>query len=199
MNQKPKNVSILLFNGVELLDFCGPFEVFSVTGRTRDPVPFNVYTVAENTAPITTINGLSVNPAHGLATCPRPDILLIPGGDGTRRQMENAPLLDWIVRQANEVQMLLSVCTGALLLGKAGLLDGLSATTHHGSINLLRKVAPNASVVEGRRIVDNGRIVLAAGISAGIDMSLHVVQRLLGPEISAETAAYMEYDWQPYR
>jgi len=195
MSATTRNVAILLFNDVELLDFCGPFEVFSVSGRKCNPVPFNVYTVAENAGPITTSNGLSVNPAYSLATCPRPDLLLIPGGDGTRKQMDNAPLLEWIVRQSNQVEMLLSVCTGALLLGKAGLLDQLSATTHHSAITLLRKVAPNAIVLEGRRIVDNGKFVLAAGISAGIDMSLHVVDRLLGPEISAEAAAYMEYDW----
>jgi transcriptional regulator GlxA family with amidase domain len=190
-----KNLAILLFNEVELLDFCGPLEVFSVTGRRNNLIPFNVYTVAENTAPITTVNGLSVNPAFSLAQCPCPDILLIPGGVGTRTQLHNAILLDWISRQAREVEMLLSVCTGALLLGKAGLLDGLSATTHHTAIDLLKQIAPLATVREGQRFVDNGQVLLAAGISAGIDMSLYVVGRLLGAEQAAETATYMEYDW----
>jgi transcriptional regulator GlxA family with amidase domain len=191
-----RNLAILLFENVELLDFCGPFEVFSVTGQGTFPAPFNVYAVAEDIAPILTVNGLSVHPAHTLAQCPRPDILLIPGGNGTRKQMHNAALLDWIFQTAKQAELLLSVCTGALLLGKAGLLDGLSATTHHSALDLLKEVAPKAIVHDDKRIVDNGSVVLAAGISAGIDMSLHVVRRLLGPQVAAETAGYMEYDWR---
>jgi len=192
-----RNLAILIFDDVEVLDFCGPFEVFSVTGRRSNLTPFNVFTVAQNAAPVTAVNGLSVNPAFTLAQCPRPDILLVPGGLGTRKEIYNAPLLDWISRCGKEVELLLSVCTGALLLGKAGLLDGLSATTHHNGIALLQEVAPKATVLQNTRIVDNGRVVLSAGISAGIDMSLHVVSRLLGPELAAETATYMEYDWPP--
>ncbi len=103
---------------------------------------------------------------------------------------------DWITEQANQAELVLSVCTGALLLAKAGLLDGLSATTHHSAISLLKELAPSATMLENNRIVDNGRILLSAGISAGIDLSLHVVHRLLGPQAAAETAAYMEYDWR---
>lgn len=191
----PKNLAILLFDGVEVLDFCGPLEVFSVTGRQSNPKPFNVYTVAESLAPIKTMNGLSVNPAHTLADCPEPNILLVPGGYGTRTQMNNEPLVNWISQSAQKTELLLSVCTGALLLAKAGLLDGLSATTHHSAIELLRQTAPRATVHTDKRIVDNGSVVLSAGIAAGIDMSLHVVERLLGAKAAAETAAYMEYDW----
>jgi transcriptional regulator GlxA family with amidase domain len=190
-----RNVAILLFEDVEVLDFCGPLEVFSVTGQEQSPPPFHVYTVAEIAAPIRTINGLSVNPTFELSMCPPPDILIVPGGQGTRKQIHNAALLDWISDQAKQVELLISVCTGALLLGKAGLLDGLSATTHHSAIALLKEIAPKTTVHENKRIVDNGKIVLSAGISAGIDLSLHVVRRLLGPELAADTAAYMEYDW----
>lgn len=190
-----KNVAILIFDEVEVLDFCGPFEVFSVAGRRSGLNPFNVYTVAQKAGPVVARNNLSVNPAHTLADCPRPDVLLVPGGYGTRREMHNEALTSWIAEKAGEVELLLSVCTGALLLAKAGLLEGLSATTHHGALDLLKEVAPNTSVLESERVVDNGKVILSAGISAGIDMSLYVVGRLLGVEAAQETARYMEYDW----
>ena len=191
-----RNVAILLFDDVEVLDFCGPFEVFSVTGRHNRPVPFNVYTVAEKPGPITARNGLSVNPKYTIDDCPPPDILLIPGGQGTRREMDNRVLTDWIKDSESRVEMLLSVCTGALLLARAGLLEGLAATTHHGSLDLLRETAPNTTIQPDQRFVDNGKIVLSAGISAGIDMSLYVVSRLLGKDAAIETAHHMEYDWR---
>ena len=192
-----RNVAILIFDEVEVLDFCGPFEVFSVAGRRSGLDPFHVYTVAQTTGPVAARNNLSVNPAHTLSDCPRPDILLIPGGYGTRREMHNPGLTSWIARRAEGAELLLSVCTGALLLAKAGLLDGLSATTHHGAVDLLREAAPNTSVLESERVVDNGKVILSAGISAGIDMSLYVVGRLLGEREAEETASYMEYDWSP--
>jgi transcriptional regulator GlxA family with amidase domain len=191
-----KNVAILIFDAAEVLDFCGPFEVFSAVGERIKPAPFNVYTVAESNRPVLANNNLSVNPAYTLSDCPRPDILLVPGGIGTRKQMQNPVLLEWIKQRAAEAELLLSVCTGALVLGKAGLLDGLSATTHHSAMALLKEVAPKSTVLEKERIVDNGRIILSAGISAGIDMSLYVVEKLLGEGPAAETAAYMEYDWK---
>jgi transcriptional regulator GlxA family with amidase domain len=190
-----RNVAILIFDDVEVLDFCGPFEVFSVTGKRGDLTPFNVYTVAERDGPVFARNNLSVNPAYTFLNCPRPEILLVPGGYGTRREMHNPALVDWVRRRAEESELVLSVCTGALILAKAGLLDGLSATTHHGAIELLKEVAPKTDVLESERIVDNRRIVLSAGISAGIDMSLYVVSRLLGQAQAEETATYMEYDW----
>ncbi|HEX6184860.1 MAG TPA: DJ-1/PfpI family protein [Pyrinomonadaceae bacterium] len=190
-----KNVAILIFDEVEVLDFCGPFEVFSVAGRRSGLDPFSVYTVAQTSGPVVARNNLSVNPAHTLADCPRPDVLLVPGGYGTRREMHNEVLTDWIRQRAEGVELLLSVCTGALLLAKAGLLEGLSATTHHGAFDLLREVAPKTAVLESERVVDNGKIILSAGISAGIDMSLYAVGRLLGEEQAEETARYMEYDW----
>lgn len=192
-----KNVAILIFDEVEVLDFCGPFEVFSVAGRRSGQEPFNVYTVAEKAGPVLARNSLSVNPSYTIADCPAPDILLVPGGYGTRREMHNAALVDWIGRSAERAELVLSVCTGALLLAKAGLLEGLSATTHHMAMDLLREVAPRTRVLDSERVVDNGRVVLSAGVAAGIDMSLHVVGRLLGEEQAEETARYMEYDRRP--
>jgi transcriptional regulator GlxA family with amidase domain len=191
-----RNLAILLFNDVEVLDFCGPLEVFSVAARRRDPPAFRVYTVGEGPGPVLARNGLSVNPDFQLDHCPQPEILLVPGGLGTRRELHNERLLDWISGTAAAAELVLSVCTGALLLGKLGLLDGLEATTHHGSFSLLREIAPQATVREDRRYLDNGRVVTSAGIAAGIDMSLHVVSRLLGPDAAAATAGHMEYPWE---
>ena len=137
-----RSLAILIFDDVEVLDFCGPFEVFSVANRFTEPPAFTVLTVAENASPVVTRGGLSVNPHHCLPDCPQPDLLLVPGGQGTRKEMHNAVLTDWIRQASEKAELVLSVCTGALLLAKAGLLDGLEATTHHGAIDLLRETAP---------------------------------------------------------
>ncbi|PSB34771.1 DJ-1/PfpI family protein [Chlorogloea sp. CCALA 695] len=191
-----RNVAILIFDDVEILDFCGPYEVFGVTGKQNNSQPFNVYTVAEHSKPILARNKLSINPQYAIANCPPSDILLVPGGFGTRQQMHNFVLIDWIRQSYLHSELLLSVCTGALLLAKAGLLENLAATTHHLAIDLLKEVAPNTEIRAGDRFVDNGKIILSAGISAGIDMSLYVVAKLLGKEEAIKTAEYMEYDWK---
>jgi transcriptional regulator GlxA family with amidase domain len=192
-----RTVGILVFDDVEVLDFCGPFEVFSVTGRNRDPRPFHVVLVAERSGPVLARNGLSVNPDHTLVDCSRMDLLLVPGGQGTRKIMHDATIVEWVRARAAQVELVLSVCTGALVLAMAGVLDGLEATTHHGALELLRQIAPNTVVRDGIRYVDNGRVITSGGIAAGIDMSLHVVARLLGREEAAETARHMEYPWSP--
>jgi transcriptional regulator GlxA family with amidase domain len=192
-----RTVVTLVFDDAEVLDFCGPFEVFSVAGRDQDPRPFRVVLAAERRGPVRARNGLSVNPDCTLADCPRPDVLLVPGGQGTRKLMHHAAVVNWVRDRAAEAELLLSVCTGALILAQAGLLDGLEATTHHGALDLLRKTTPGVLVREGVRFVDNGPVITSGGIAAGIDMSLHVVGRLLGTEVAAETARYMEYPWSP--
>ncbi|HLO47253.1 MAG TPA: DJ-1/PfpI family protein [Kamptonema sp.] len=188
-----KKVAILLFNDAEVLDFAGPFEVFSVTSELNNYVPFQVYTVAEKSGAIQARNGLSVNPDYTISDCPPPDILIVPGGIGTRILMNHSPVIDWIESCSQNAELVLSVCTGSLLLAKAGLLEGLTATTHHKAFDLLREIAPNTTVVENQRFVDNGKIVTSGGISAGIDMSLYVVGRLLGREQAEKTAEHMEY------
>lgn len=186
-----QNVAILLFDDVEVLDFAGPFEVFAVTDELRGYDTFNVFTVAETKRPIRARNGLSVNPDHDLATCPPPQILIVPGGFGTRALLKNDAVLAWL--RAHAATHVMSVCTGSLVLAQAGLLDGLRATTHHECLDLLRSLAPRTTVDATARFVDNGKILTAAGISAGIDCSLHLVERLLGPAAVADTARYMEY------
>ncbi|MBN1119520.1 MAG: DJ-1/PfpI family protein [Anaerolineae bacterium] len=193
-----RNVAILIFDDVEVLDFAGPFEVFSVTGDEEKQVRyFNTYTVAETPGSIITAGGLSINPKYTIDACPPPDILLVPGGFGTRREMKNEHLLQWIRETAGSAELLLSVCTGALVIGAAGLLDGLKATTFHTCFDLLREAAPAVEVIEEVRFIDNGKVVTSAGVSAGIDMTLYVVGRLLGEEQARTSAAHMEYDWRP--
>lgn len=191
-----RTVAILLFDEVEVLDFAGPFEVFAVTDELSDQRYFRVVTVAQEKRAIRARNGLSVNPDHSFADCPRPDILVVPGGFGTRALLKNTVALDWIKSVSLAAEIVASVCTGALVLGRAGLLDGLRATTHHECFDLLREHAPRATVIETDRFVDNGRVLTAAGISAGLDLSLHLVTRLHGADTALRTACYMEYPWR---
>jgi transcriptional regulator GlxA family with amidase domain len=190
-----RHVGILVFDEAEVLDVAGPFEVFSVAGRRDELDPFRVSLIAERAGPVRMRNGFVVQPHFTIADAPTIDLLLIPGGYGTRRELHNAGLIEWIRTTAVRAELVLSVCTGSLLLGKAGLLDGLGAVTHHGAVGLLREIAPTARLLPRERFVDNGRIVTSAGVSAGIDMSLHVVGRLLGTELAQEAAQYMEYHW----
>ena len=203
-----RNVAILLFNEIEVLDFAGPFEVFGVTGKQSGQTrfaqsPFHVFTVAEQ-GPVYARNGLCLYPTYLLNAHPAADIIVVPGGgglhsDGTpfgsRREMDNPAVLNWVRRTAQNAELVLSVCTGSLILAKAGLLEGLSATTHYKAIDSLAQMAPNTVVEVGKRWVDNGKVITSAGISAGIDMSLYVVGRLFGAEEARETAQYMQYDY----
>jgi transcriptional regulator GlxA family with amidase domain len=193
-----RHVAIVVFDDVEVLDFCGPFEVFAVCGRRSGDAPFEVHTVAETSRPVLARHRLSVNPAYTFSSgdAPRADIVLVPGGFGTRREMHNPAMIEWVRRSNRDAELLLSVCTGALILGAAGLLDGLEATTHFGAFDELRKAAPDCRVRTDLRYVDAGRLITSAGVSAGIDMALHVVARLHGDDAARETARYMEYEGQ---
>jgi transcriptional regulator GlxA family with amidase domain len=192
---QPKRLGILIFPDVEVLDFCGPFEVFSVARSSRDQVqgPFEVRLVAEQDGPVTAVGGLRVLPDYTLQTCPTLDILLVPGGSGARRSMDNTTLVQWVATRGRQVELLASVCTGAFLLAKAGLLDGRRATTHWEFTRLLADTFPNVSVVENTRYVEDGQVITSAGISAGIDMALHLVARYLGDNAARGTARQMEY------
>ncbi len=199
-----RKVGVVLFDDIEVLDFAGPFEVFSVCGlRTSATPPFHVFTVAER-ATISARNKLIVTPTYQFQNCPQADIVVVPGGggyhsDGTpfgsRKEMDNVVMLDWIKEQNKKAELLLSVCTGSLILAKAGLLENLSATTHKGAVKQMQEIAPNTKLYPQERWVDNGRIILSAGISAGIDMSLYVISKLLGKEAADETAKYMQYEY----
>jgi transcriptional regulator GlxA family with amidase domain len=190
-----RTVGILVFDEVEVLDFAGPFEVFAVADSLNDQALFQTFTLAEHPGTIRARNGLKIVPEHTLESAPRLDLLVVPGGFGTRPLLRRPALLEWVRKTARTAEIVASVCTGSLVLGAAGLLDGLGATTHHRAFAELRAVAPLARVEEGRRFVDQGAIVTAAGISAGIDVSLHLVAKLAGREVARRTAEYMEYRW----
>ncbi|GCE06812.1 DJ-1/PfpI family protein [Dictyobacter aurantiacus] len=193
-------VGILIFNEVEVLDFCGPFEVFSVArlaGQHSDAQQlFQALTIAEADEIVTCRGGLLVKPHATIEQHPPLDILVVPGGQGTRKEMYNQRLVDWIKQQDQRTQLTTSVCTGAFLLAEGGLLNEHRATTHWGSISWMRDTYPDISILDDARVVDEGRIITSAGISAGIDMSLHVVERLHGRETAEWTARRMEYDWR---
>jgi len=173
-----KHVGILVFDDVEVLDFAGPFEVFAVADELSGHAAFNVFTVGLRPGVVRANNGLKVVPDYTVDDCPVPAVLVVPGGIGTRALMGNPVIIEWIRSASGRSEVTLSICTGALLLAKAGLLDGLRVTTHHDLLGMLGELAPLAVVDPGARFHDNGAIVTAAGISAGIDASLHVVGRL---------------------
>ncbi len=191
-----RNVAIVIWNGAEVLDFAGPTEVFA-SARGDDGSYFNVYTVAASAEPILSQGVVRVIPEYTIENCPQPDIFVLPGG-GTNSPLSNPKMIEWVKRVSVDAEISMSVCTGAFVLARAGLLEGKEATTWHGAINGLRMLAPNTIVHDDQRWVDNGSVVTSAGVSAGIDASLHIVARLCGEEVAQSTAEYMEYDWRPH-
>ncbi len=195
-----KRIGIVLFEDVEVLDFCGPFEVFSATRvneemRGEEPSPFEVLLVAERPDPVNTTGGMTVLPQHTFKNCPRLDIVLCPGGWGTRRELKNPVMLDWLRARAAAAETVTAVCTGSMLLGFAGLLNGLHATTHWHSLDWMRESFPSVTVEYDKHFVQDGRVFTSAGISAGIDMSLKVVAHYFGEDIARATARHMEYTY----
>jgi transcriptional regulator GlxA family with amidase domain len=194
------NVGIFLFDEVEVLDFAGPFEVFSVAARVQSrrepdtPKAFEVFTVSEARGLVRARGALMVQAAFTLATHPHIDLLVVPGGV-VDAELEKPAVIDWVKRINASSQLTTSVCTGAFILGRAGLLDGLEATTHWEDIPDLERTQPKVNVLPNVDWVDQGRIVTSAGISAGINMSLHLVERLHSPELAVATARQMQYVW----
>jgi transcriptional regulator GlxA family with amidase domain len=199
-----RSVGIFVFDDVEVLDFAGPFEVFSrarlepgVESRRGDAsAPFEVFTVARTPAPVRAIGGLEVVPKHDFGSAPRIDIVLIPGGFGTRALLGDESVLDWIRRTAASAELVTSVCTGALLLAQAGLLRGRRATTHWAALDLLDALDAGVEVERRLRVVDDG-VITSAGVASGIDMAFHVVERFHGSAVANETACYIEYRRAP--
>ncbi|HET7629373.1 MAG TPA: DJ-1/PfpI family protein [Bacillales bacterium] len=195
MNSKRWSVGIFLFDDVEVLDFAGPFEVFSITTWNDGSQPFLVETVSEKGNLIRARNGLKVQPDYSFASMPSFDVLVIPGGYGAReREINNPIVIQWISKQMQSVQIMASVCTGALLLAKAGLLDGRKATTHWASLDRLETEFPSVLVQRDVKFVDEGSIITSGGISAGIHMSFHLVKKWLGEEAARRTAKRMAFD-----
>lgn len=198
MSSTTTRTGILVFDDVEVLDFCGPYEVFATarlneSRRREDSSPFEPLLVAERPEPVIASGGMRVLPDHKLDDCPPLDVLLVPGGWGVRRELSNRRLLGWISARAKEAGTLASVCTGAMLLGEAGLLDERRATTHWRSLDWMQDSFPSVEVERELRVVDEGDIVTSAGISAGIDLALTLVARHCGEEVARSTARHMEY------
>jgi len=199
-----RTVGIFIFDNVEVLDFAGPYEVFS---RTRlesglesrlgdDNAPFRVFTVARSNEPVVATGGLRVVPDHSFADAPKIDILVIPGGFGTRPLLEDQEVLDWIRARDGETELTTSVCTGSLLLARSGLLAGRRATTHWAALDILQAMHEPDKVERRLRVVEDG-VITSAGVASGIDMAFLVVERLHGKQVADETARYIEYKRHP--
>lgn len=188
-------VGICLFDEVEVLDFAGPFEVFSLAENEQGEKLFNVIVISQNNA-VKARNGLTVLADYNLTNHPKIDVLVIPGGYGAEQiEIHNTVLLEWIKQQSNQVSILLSVCTGVFLLAKIGLLNNLKATTHWMDVAQIQKDYPKIEVVMNQRYVDNGKIITSGGISSGIHASLYTVAKLSKVTIANETAKRMEFDF----
>lgn len=191
-------VGILIFDEVEVLDFCGPFEVFSTARKPNqhddNQKLFNAIIIAETDSIVSCRGGLLVQPTATIENHPPLDIIVIPGGHGTRKTVLNQRIIEWIQQQNELTQLTTSVCTGAFLLAEGKLLDNHRATTHWASIDRMKNTYPNIQVLTDTRFVDEGHIITSAGVSAGIDMSLHVVERLYDRETAQWTARSMEYE-----
>ena len=188
-----KNVGIYLFNKVELLDFAGPYEVFSTTSELNDHKVFKVFTISEDGGAIKSVNGLIVIPDYSFDNHPKIDILIIPGGEGTKNEIKKKKVMEWVNKTQGSAEIMATVCSGARIPAVLGLLDGLEATTHQSVIDDVKKLAPNVTINHTKRFIDNGKIMTSGGISAGIDLSLHIVKKLCGEDTAQKTMEYMEY------
>lgn len=195
------NIGILIFDGAEELDFVGPWEVFTmaneVSARTGKERPHKVFLVAERNEPVTCAKAMRVLPDCTIADCPKLDVILIPGGQGTRREVKNKPLLDWIAKACADCTWITSVCTGAMLLTASGPARGKRVTTHWGFIETLRGRGEAAEVLENIRYVRDGNVVTSAGVSAGIDMALWLIGQIHEPQFARNVQKAMEYDPAP--
>ena len=190
-------IAIVLFDGAEELDWAGPWEVLAAWAKQWPDDGVEVYTVADSVEPITCAKGLRVLPDHAWEDVPAPDVVLWPGGMGTRAQLGDERILGHVRSLAAGGVLMTSVCTGSLVYADAGLLDGRPATTYWGSLDLLASLGKDIRVVGESRFVDDGDVITAAGVSAGIDMALHLVSRLHSPERAREVRRYIQYDPEP--
>jgi transcriptional regulator GlxA family with amidase domain len=190
-------IGVALFDGAEELDWAGPWEVLAAWAEQWPDDGVEVFTLAREDRPVTCAKGLRVLPDETWETAPPLDVLVYPGGRGTRRELQDEAVLDWIRGLAAGDTVVASVCTGSLVLAAAGLLDGKPATTHWGSLGVLPTLGNEIDVRPDDRFVDNGNILTAAGVSAGIDMALHLVARLHSTERAREVRRYIQYDPEP--
>lgn len=189
-------IGVVVFDDAEELDFAGPWEVFTMASNLK-PKAHEVMLVAQSDKPVRCAKGMRVLPDVTFENCPKLDVLLIPGGQGTRREVENKPMLDWIAQVAKDCQWVTSVCTGAMLLTAAGPARGKRVTTHWAFVESLRSRKEASEVLDNMRYVRDGHVVTAAGVSAGIDMALWLTGQLHSPEFARNVQRAMEYDPAP--
>lgn len=192
MSPAPRTLGVLLFEGFELLDVFGPCEAYGI--RDLDGA-FRIAMVAEKAGPLASAQGPQAVADFGFDDCPRLDLILVPGGIGTRPEVDNATLISWLRARAAEIELVTSVCTGAALLARAGLLDGLRTTTNKRSFAWVQSQGPKVNWIKQARWVEDGKFMTSAGVSAGIDMALAIIARLVSGEIAEKTAVAMEYEW----
>ncbi|MGB5919520.1 DJ-1/PfpI family protein [Arcobacter sp.] len=189
------NVGIYIYNNAEVLDFSGPFEVFSVASRFLDDKDkFNVFLISEKENIVTARGNYKINSHYTFENVPKTDLLIIVGGIHTE-EVKKTAVINWIKEQSKNTKIIASVCTGAFLLAEAGIITNHTVTTHWEDIADLKKDYPTLNVVEDVRWVDEGNILTSAGISAGIDMSLHLVSKIKNLELANKTAKQMQFDW----
>jgi len=189
-----RNVAILLFDDAEVLDFAGPFEVFSVASQVHDFKLFNVFTIAKSQKQISAVNGLKVVPDYGIKNHPEIDILIISGGQGTTALLEDNQVIDWVKMVHATTEITMSICSGSRVLGVLGLLDNLEYCTHHLVYDDMKKIAPTGIPKVHKRYTNVGKIHSTGGISAGIDASFNIVEKLHDKKVAEATAKYMEYN-----
>jgi transcriptional regulator GlxA family with amidase domain len=192
---KIRNVGILIFDNAEVLDFSGPFEVFNVANEINTERLFKVFTIAETEDIVMAKFGYKLKPDYSIANHPVLDILVIPGGEGRKIQMNNPVITGWVKKEFDSLELLLTVCTGAFIAGKSGVLNVKKATTHHASFSEFARTFPEIELVKNVKYVDSGKIITAGGISAGINASLYVIDKLIGNNHGKKTAEHMEYDY----
>ncbi|KMY67769.1 hypothetical protein AAU61_07770 [Desulfocarbo indianensis] len=187
-------VGIVLFPLVEVLDFAGPYEVFACAADARGKELFRVHTLAA-AGEVACRGGLKVRPDYSLEKAPGLDLIIVPGGPGARQPRKQKPVIDFLRERAQSPAHIASACTGSFLLAAAGLLDGLEATTHGARLGELAKAFPRVKV-KAQKIVDQGRVITAGGVSSGIDLALHLLEKYYGPEARAREAKRLEGPWQ---
>lgn len=188
-------IGIYIYDQAEVLDFAGPYEVFSTAARVAGGQPeLRVFLVSETGQIVNARAGFKVQPDFSFRDCPRLDVLIVAGGVHEHEMMKKS-VIEWLMQQAREVKLVASVCTGVFLLAQAGIVDGCHVTTHWQDIANLRRCFPQLTVLENRRWLDQGRVLTSAGVSAGIDMSLHLLHRVLGIQVAVATAKQMEFAW----
>lgn len=195
--ERARTIGVVLFDGFEELDAVGPWEVLAYWTRQHPEDGWAVTTVSRDGRPVTAAKGLVVVPEHSYADVAPLDVLVYPGGRGTRAQLTDPDQLDWLRAQRRSVGLLTSVCTGSLVYAAAGLLAGRPATTHWQYLDQLAELDPSITVRPDDRFVDDGDMITGAGVSAGIDMALHLIVRLSGPERAREVRRGIQYDPAP--